>query len=90
MCEDYRASAPRGIDLTLDQEDISAGKRIKAPFMVLWGLKGVIEALFDCKKEWGRVCEGTVHGRSVPTGHFIPEEMDPQELVDEINNFFGL
>ncbi|KAF9510025.1 hypothetical protein BS47DRAFT_1373376 [Hydnum rufescens UP504] len=73
MCEDYRASAPRGIDLTLDQEDISVGRRIKAPFMVLWGLKGVIEALFDCKKEWGRVCEGTVHGRSVPTGHFIPE-----------------
>ena len=73
MCEDYRASAPGGIDLTLDKEDMAAGKKIKAPFMVLWGAKGVVDAHFDCKKEWGLVCEGTVYGRSVPTGHFIPE-----------------
>jgi hypothetical protein len=73
MCEDYRASAPGGIDLTLDKEDLIAGKKIKAPFMVLWGAKGVVEAVFDCKKEWSVVCEGTVYGRSVPTGHYIPE-----------------
>jgi haloacetate dehalogenase len=72
MCEDYRASAPGGIDLTLDAADRKIGKKIKAPLRVLWGEKGVIGS-FHPIKEWQEVSEKEVTGRSVPTGHYIPE-----------------
>lgn len=73
MCEDYRASGPGGIDLIRDAEDRKEGRRIKGPFKVLWGEKGIIEKCFDAIGEWGVVCEQNVKGRSVDTGHYIPE-----------------
>ena len=73
MCEDYRASAPGAVDLRRDAEDIAAGRKVRMPLKVLWGAKGIIEKCFDAMAEWSAVCELAVEGRSVPTGHYIPE-----------------
>lgn len=88
MCEDYRAAAKEDCDE--QQKDEEAGKKIKCPFMVLWGKKGVCEKMFDTKKEWKKVCEeGMLDEKSqaVPCGHYIPEEK-PEGLLQHINEFF--
>lgn len=87
MCEDYRASAPGAIDLVQDAADRDAGRKVQCDVRVLWGKKGVIEKLFDAEAEWGKVCK-VASGRSVNTGHYIPEEMDTNELATEIIQFF--
>jgi len=84
MCEDYRASA--GIDLELDRADIERGHKIGCPLRVLWGEQGVIEKCFDALAEWRQVARD-VSGRSLPCGHYIPEEA-PEELVAEMLSFF--
>jgi len=85
MCEDYRASAT--IDLERDREDLERGKRIACPLRVLWGEHGVIERCFDALAEWRKVAR-EVSGRSLPCGHYIPEEA-PQALLAEIEAFFA-
>lgn len=85
FCEDYRASA--GIDLQHDQEDRVAGRRIEAPLLVLWGAKGVIERCFDPLKEWREVA-ADVQGKSLPAGHYIPEEV-PDLLMKEALEFLA-
>lgn len=88
MCEDYRASAQE--DIRESTIDIQVGRRIKCPFMVLWGKRGVIEKMFDAKVEWAKVCEpDLVDQRScaLDCGHFVPEEK-PDELLKHIGDFF--
>ena len=86
MCEDYRAAA--SIDLEESKDDIEKGRRIKCPFRVLWGKKGVIEAQFDALKEWRAVAdEGLVSGRNMDCGHYIPEEA-PDALWEDMISFF--
>ena len=88
MCEDYRASMQE--DIEESKADITAGKRIKSPFMVLWGKQGVVEKCFDAKAEWQRVCEpGLLDETScaVDCGHYIPEEA-PGDLVKHMERFF--
>ena len=84
MCEDYRASA--SIDLEHDRADIERGHKIGCPLRVLWGEKGVIEKCFDALTEWRHVARD-VSGRSLPCGHYIPEEA-PEELLAEMFSFF--
>ncbi|MFP3563932.1 alpha/beta fold hydrolase [Paraburkholderia sp. SIMBA_030] len=84
MCEDYRASA--SIDLEHDRADIERGHKIGCPLRVLWGDKGVIEKCFDALEEWRHVARD-VSGRSLPCGHYIPEEAS-DELVAEMLSFF--
>jgi haloacetate dehalogenase len=79
-CEDYRASAT--IDLMHDQKEKT---KLRMPVLALWGRQGVIEALFDCLADWREVASD-VRGRSLPCGHFIPEEK-PQELLTELRRF---
>ena len=79
-CEDYRAAAT--IDLIHDQKDRT---KLKMPLLALWGRQGVIEALFDCLADWREVASD-VRGRSLPCGHFIPEEK-PKELLAELRRF---
>jgi haloacetate dehalogenase len=79
-CEDYRAAAT--IDLIHDQKDRA---KLKMPLLALWGRQGVIEALFDCLGDWREVASD-VRGRSLPCGHFIPEEK-PKELLAELRRF---
>ncbi|SDH54054.1 haloacetate dehalogenase [Paraburkholderia steynii] len=84
MCEDYRASAT--IDLEHDRADTERGHKIACPLRVLWGAEGVIEKCFEPIAEWRKVARD-VSGRSLPCGHYIPEEA-PAELVAEMLSFF--
>ena len=84
-CEDYRASA--SIDLEHDRADRDAGRRVKAPLLVLWGAHGVIERCFRTMDEWRRVADD-VRGTALPAGHYLPEEVS--ELVSEaLERFFA-
>ncbi|RBR26379.1 uncharacterized protein FIESC28_00784 [Fusarium coffeatum] len=86
MCNDYRASAT--LDLDEAKEDLKAGRKIKSPLLVLWGKHGVIEKGFDAVQEWRDVAdEGVeVRGRSVESGHYIPEQA-PDEVLTAIKEF---
>ena len=84
MCEDYRAAA--SIDLEHDRADREAGKKIKCPVHVIWGEHGVVNCCFSPIIDWQLVAED-VRGRTLPCGHYIPEEM-PEELLVEMREFF--
>jgi len=82
-CEDYRAAA--GIDLVHDRAD--AGARMACPLLVLWGAHGAMERLYDVLGSW-RDTAADVRGRSLPCGHFLPEEA-PEETAGELAAFFA-
>ena len=84
MCEDYRAAA--SIDLEHDRADRAAGKKIVCPVNVLWGEHGVVHRCFRPIEDWRRVAND-VRGRTLPCGHYVPEEV-PQELLAEMTEFF--
>ena len=86
MCEDYRASA--GIDLEHDRASRAAGVLIGCDLRVLWGERGVVHRLFDPLLLWADQCAGQVSGRTLPAGHFIPEQL-PEETAAEIAAFFA-
>jgi haloacetate dehalogenase len=75
-CEDYRASA--GIDLEHDRASRAAGEKIVCPMLVLWGERGIVHRLYDPLALWRAQCHAPVAGRSLPAGHFIPEELPAQ------------
>lgn len=80
-CEDYRAAAT--IDLVHDQEDRS--KKIETPLLVLWGEKGLVGRLYDVLGAWHDRASHVV-GRSLPCGHFLPEEA-PEETFQALMEF---
>lgn len=84
-CEDYRAAA--SIDLEHDRADRDADRKMDAPLLVLWGANGVIEKCFNAMDEWRRVARD-VRGRSLPAGHYLPEEV-PDLVVEELEKFFA-
>jgi haloacetate dehalogenase len=83
-CEDYRASA--GIDLEHDQVSRDTGDRIRSDLLVLWGERGVVQALFDPLTLWRAQCAATVTGRALPAGHYIPEEL-PEATAEALLEF---
>jgi len=83
-CEDYRASA--GIDLDHDRLSRERGEKLACDLLVLWGMRGIVELLFEPIALWQAQCAGTVRGQSMPAGHFIPEEM-PQATAVAIAGF---
>jgi haloacetate dehalogenase len=84
-CEDYRAAA--SIDIEHDREDRAAGRKVASPLLALWGANGVIEKCFNALDEWRRVA-GDVRGRSLPAGHYLPEEV-PELVAQELERFFA-
>lgn len=89
-CEDYRCSAPGGIDFELDETDRKAGHKVMQPLRALWGARNLNQAMFGeegCLDLWRNVCAGEVSGRSYVCGHYMPEEI-PGDIVDEIVSFF--
>ena len=84
-CEDYRAAA--GIDLEHDRADRSAGRRVEAPLLVLWGAEGVIARCFSPLDEWRRVAR-EVSGEALPCGHYIAEQA-PEALLAAIAPFLA-
>ncbi len=83
-CEDYRAAA--SIDLAHDRADREAGRKIACPVLALWGAEGVVHRCFDPLEEWRAVAQD-VRGRSLPSGHYLPEEV-PGEVASEFEDFF--
>jgi haloacetate dehalogenase len=88
MCEDYRASA--GIDLDHDRASRALpgdqGK-IACDTLVIWGERGVVHRMFQPVPLWQAQCAGTVSGKSLPAGHFIPEEL-PEDTAQCLADFF--
>lgn len=84
-CEDYRAAA--AIDLDHDRASRAAGRQVQCDLHVLWGERGVVARLFRPIDDWRAACSGTVTGRAVAAGHFIPEEL-PDLTADELAAFF--
>lgn len=85
ICEDYRASA--GIDLEHERADLTAGNKIQAPMLALWGKHGVIEQCFQPLDEWQHLA-ANVRGHALDCGHYIPED-EPQLLLDEVLPFLA-
>jgi haloacetate dehalogenase len=83
-CEDYRAAAD--IDLEMDEADEKAGRKIKAPLLVLWGSRGSIGKLWNVLHVWRRHANGPLQGRSVEAGPYLAEEQ-PQEVLGEMLHF---
>lgn len=84
MCEDYRAAA--SIDLEHDRQDRLAGTRLTMPTRVLWGEHGVVNRCFQPVQDW-QVVAVDVSGKTLPCGHYIPEEV-PTALIEECRAFF--
>ena len=85
-CEDYRASA--SVDLEHDRDSRARQQRMGCDMMVLWGERGLVGRKFDVIGLWQAQCAGSVKGRSMPAGHFIPEEL-PGPTADALRAFFG-
>ena len=81
ICEDYRAAA--SIDLAHDKADLD--KKIQCPLLVLWSEKGPFHRMYNVLQTW-RDRSVQAQGKSMPTGHFLPEQM-PQELTQELQLF---
>jgi haloacetate dehalogenase len=84
-CEDYRASA--GIDLEHDRESRARGEKIGCDLLVLCGDRGVVQRLFHPQALWQAQCSGRVEARTLPAGHFIPEELH-QQTAQALRGFF--
>ena len=63
------------------------GLKLACDLLVLWGQRGVIQALFDPLALWRAQCAGTVSGEALPAGHFLAEEL-PDETADRLLAFF--
>lgn len=85
MCEDYRAAA--SIDLMHDRVDRIQGKKLLMPLHVLWGEHGLVNQCFSPIEDW-KLFADKVSGRALPCGHYIPEEL-PEELLLEARQFFS-
>lgn len=79
--EDYRAAA--SIDYEDDERDL--GTKLCCPVYTIWGQFGKMESLFDVVDTWKEKADNVI-GKSLPCGHFIPEEA-PNELLSEIVPF---
>jgi haloacetate dehalogenase len=83
MCEDYRAAA--AIDLQHDRNDL--GTKVQCPLLAVWGSKGTMDPLYDVLATW-RERASDVRGRSLPGGHWLPEQL-PDELAAELLQFLS-
>jgi haloacetate dehalogenase len=81
--EDYRAAAT--VDCADDERD--AGRKVACPVLAIWGEFGKMNSLFDVLATWREKAD-QVTGKTLPCGHFIPEEA-PDELVCELQSFLN-
>jgi haloacetate dehalogenase len=88
VCEEYRAAAT--IDRAHDDEDLTAGRRIRCPVLVLWSADGALGTWYQERGGpigiWRTVCTD-VQGDAIRGGHFFPEE-DPAGTADRLMRFF--
>jgi haloacetate dehalogenase len=75
-CEDYRA----GATIDLQHSDADGDRKVMCPLLVLWGERGTVGRLYDVMSIWrDHAPEAT--GKSLPAGHFIPEELPDETLA---------
>ena len=83
-CEDYRAGAT--VDLADDRTDVTAGRKIVCPTLILWGARSVVGKMFSPLETWRDLVSSPV-GNAIDCGHFIPEEK-PDETLRALRGFF--
>jgi haloacetate dehalogenase len=86
MCEDYRAALT--CDLELDRASRAAGDKLACELLVLWGGRGVVQALFDPMALWRATSRGAVQGEALDCGHYLPEEQ-PEATAARLLDFFS-
>ena len=62
-------------------------KKLNIPIQVLWGKKGVIGKQFNSIKIWQKYSNKKIIGKTIDSGHFIPEQ-NPKEVIKQLKNFF--
>ena len=85
MCEDYRASA--GIDLTYDEADLKAGKKVSCPLHVLWATDGAMGKMYDVLGIWKDYAT-KVTGAGMTGGHNL-QEANPAGVLAELQPFLA-
>jgi haloacetate dehalogenase len=83
-CEDYRAAA--SIDLEHDAADLTAGRKVECPVLVLWGEHGFVGRHYDVLAAWRDYAEH-IEGGSLSCDHYVPEEA-PAETGERLTGFF--
>jgi haloacetate dehalogenase len=78
MCEDYRAGAT--IDMRLDEEDRTSGRRIACPVQALWALRNGLERWYDVLGVW-QDWANRVEGHGIDCGHYLAEEAPAETLA---------
>jgi haloacetate dehalogenase len=88
MCEDYRAAFT--CDMAADRESRAAGVRLRCELLVLWGGRGVVQALFDPMALWRAASTdaAAVQGEALDCGHYLPEEQ-PEATAERLLRFFS-
>ncbi|MFI5614165.1 alpha/beta fold hydrolase [Amycolatopsis sp. NPDC051903] len=84
-CSDYRAAA--AIDLTHDDADATAGRKIAAPLLALWGEHSFVGRTYDVLDVW-RSYADDVRGQALPADHYLPEEQ-PALVTAALREFFS-
>lgn len=82
-CEDYRA----GASIDLDHAAQDGTRKVVCPLLVLWGERGTVGRLEPVMDIW-REKAVNVTGKSLPAGHFLPEEV-PEETLSAVLGFFS-
>jgi haloacetate dehalogenase len=89
ICEEYRAAAT--IDREHDAADLSGGRRITCPLLVLWSARGPLAQWYQAQGGplgiWSTWADD-VQGRALGAGHFFPEEA-PAETAEALGRFFA-
>jgi haloacetate dehalogenase len=80
-CEDYRA----GATIDIEHSNADGEKKVVCPLLVLWGEHGTVGRLYDVMKIW-REHAVNATGKSLPAGHFLPEEV-PNETLSALVSF---
>ncbi|GGU72955.1 fluoroacetate dehalogenase [Streptomyces albospinus] len=83
-CEDYRAAA--SIDLVHDDADFTAGRKVAAPLLALWGEHSFVGRHYDVLGVW-RGYAHDVRGEALPCDHYVPEEA-PDRTAALLGEFF--
>lgn len=78
FCEDYRSGA--GPDLDADLEDLTSGKKITCPTLILWGREFFGQLAESPVDTWRQSFAPNALGIEVARGHFVAEE-NPDETI---------
>jgi haloacetate dehalogenase len=86
MLEDYRAGLT--VDRDDEEADHAAGRRIRAPLLVLWSALDDLEELHGDPLPIWRDWADDVRGHAITSGHHMAEEA-PDELAAALVRFLG-